>query len=143
MIGMSLNIHPVATHHLPAFVTAPGETDILFNVVMLFLLVVFVAMMLLYFRLHALPEHIAHRGEKIQYQIVAVLALISLFTHNHIFWIIGLLLALISMPDFTTPLMSMSESLAKMANGKPITPNLEPVPSSGRRISRPHKAAEE
>jgi hypothetical protein len=110
---------------------------------MLFLLVVFVAMMLLYFRLHALPEHIAHRGEKIQYQIVAVLALISLFTHNHIFWIIGLLLALISVPDFTTPLMSMSESLAKMANGKPITPNLEPVPSSGRRISRPHKAAEE
>jgi hypothetical protein len=140
---MSSDIHPVATHHLPAFITAPGETDILFNVVMVFLLVVFVAIILLYFRLHALPEHIAHRGEKIQYQLVAVLALISLFTHNHIFWIAGLLLALVSVPDFTTPLISMSDSLAKMAAGKPAPPTLEPVPIPGRPIPYPHKTAGE
>jgi hypothetical protein len=140
---MSPDIHPVANHHLPAFITAPGEIDILLKVVMLFLLAIFIAVILLYFRLHALPEHIAHRGEKIQYQLVAVLALISLFTHNHIFWIAGLLLALISVPDFTTPLMSMSESLAKMAAGRPAAPNLEPVPTPGRPIPYPHKTAGE
>ena len=26
---MDKTLHPVATHHLPGFVTAPGETDVL------------------------------------------------------------------------------------------------------------------
>ncbi len=42
----------------------------------------------------------AHRGKKVQMEIVAVLAPISLLTHNHLFWIAGLLLALIDLPDF-------------------------------------------
>jgi hypothetical protein len=57
----------------------------------------------------------AHRGQKIQFEIVAVLALLALFTHNHAFWIIGLLLALIPIPDFITPIRSMAESLGKLA----------------------------
>ena len=51
-----------------------------------------------YLKLHALPERMSHRGQKVQMEIVAVLALIALFTHNHIFWIIGLLLAFIRDP---------------------------------------------
>ena len=93
-------IHPAAIEHLPVFITAPGQTDWLFNGVVVFLLAMILIVGNFYFRLHALPEQMAHRGKKVQMEIVAVLALISLFTHNHIFWIAGLLLALIDLPDF-------------------------------------------
>jgi len=111
-------IHPEATHHLPFFITPPGETDILMNVMIVFLALIVFLFGILYLRLHALPEHMAHRTEKIQYEIVAVLALISLFTHNHLYWILGLLLALVQIPDFSTPLSRMADSLAKMAGLK-------------------------
>jgi hypothetical protein len=112
---MSPAINAAAPHHQPAFFTAPGETDILFNVMAIFLVVAVLAVAVFYFKLHSLPERIAHKGQKVQFEIVAVLGLISLFTHNHIFWIAGLLLAFIPMPDFSTPLMAMAESLAKIA----------------------------
>ncbi|TIP62013.1 MAG: hypothetical protein E5X63_47775, partial [Mesorhizobium sp.] len=56
----------------------------------------------LYLRLHALPEQVAHRTHKVQMDIVAILAVISLFTHNHLYWIAALLLAFVQLPDFTT-----------------------------------------
>ena len=101
---MSPAMNPAAPHHQPAFFTAPGETDILFNVMAIFLVVMVLMVAVFYFKLHSLPERIAHKGQKVQFEIVAVLGLISLFTHNHIFWIAGLLLAFIPMPDFSTPL---------------------------------------
>ena len=55
---------------------------------------------LLFLRLHTLPERMAHRGHKLQFEIVAVLGLLALFTHIHLFWVAGLLLALIDIPDF-------------------------------------------
>lgn len=118
---MSEPLHPAATHHLPVFVTPPGETDVLF--VMMAFLVLFgvIGIGVFYLKLHALPEHMAHRGQKLQLEIVAVLALISLFTHNHLFWIAGLLLALIPLPDFTTPLTSIASSLERMAGNAPST----------------------
>jgi hypothetical protein len=112
---MSPATNPAAPHHQPAFFTAPGETDILFNVMAIFLVVTVLMVAVFYFKLHSLPEKIAHKGQKVQFEIVAVLGLISLFTHNHIFWIAGLLLAFIPMPDFSTPLNGMADSLAKMA----------------------------
>ena len=126
---MSNAIHPEAGHHLPMFITAPGETDVLFNVMIGVVIVAVLAIGVLYFRLHALPEHLAHRTTKVQYEIVAVLGLISLFTHNHIYWIAGLLLAFVQLPDFTTPLTGMADSLARMAgrDEKP-PPTVEPVP---------------
>jgi len=108
-------INPAAPHHQPAFFTAPGDTDVLFNVMAIFLVVMVLMVGVFYFKLHSLPERIAHKGQKVQFEIVAVLGLISLFTHNHIFWIAGLLLAFIPMPDFATPLIGMDASLAKMA----------------------------
>jgi hypothetical protein len=126
---MSTQVHPAAPHHMPGFITAPGETDILYNIVLIFLVSLVISVMILYFRLHALPEHIAHRTDKVQYQVVAVLALLSLFTHNHIYWIVALLLALVRLPDFTSPLAGMNESLAKMAAAKTAPPHLEPVAS--------------
>jgi hypothetical protein len=124
---MTTAIHPEATHHLPFFITPPGETDILMNVMIIFLAVVVFLIGILYLRLHALPEHMAHSTQKVQYEVVAVLALISLFTHNHLYWILGLLLALVQIPDFSTPLLRMADSLAKMAGAKPTLRTVEPI----------------
>src|SRR6516165_1296139 len=91
--------HPAATQHLPSFITAPGETDVLMVVMVIILIVAVVAFGVLFLRLHTLPERIAHRGHKLQFEIVAVLGLLALFTHMHIFWVLGLMLALVEIPD--------------------------------------------
>jgi hypothetical protein len=113
---MNEKLHPLAIHHLPPFVNAPGETDVLFLVMAITVLLIVLGIGLFYFKLHALPEQLAHKGQKVQFQIVAVLALIALFTHNHAFWIAGLLLALVPIPDFTTPMSSIAGSLERIAN---------------------------
>jgi hypothetical protein len=125
---MAEPLHPAATQHLPFFVTAPGETDVLFVAMAVLVLLSVIGIGVFYFKLHALPEHMAHRGQKLQLEIVAVLALISLFTHNHAFWIAGLLLALIPLPDFTTPLTSIADSLQRMA-GNAAPSAVPPVPN--------------
>jgi hypothetical protein len=111
--------HPMmnaaAPDHLPPFVTAPGGSDWLMTVMLVFLIVTVVSVGLIYLRLHALPEHMAHRTNKVQLQIVAVLALLALFTHNHVFWIAALLLALIDLPDFSTPMNSIALSLERLS----------------------------
>ena len=85
----------------------------------IFLLVAVLSVGLLFLRLHTLPERMAHKGEKLQFEIVAVLGLLALFTHEHIFWVAGLILALIDLPDFASPLWRMAGSLEKMAGIKP------------------------
>jgi len=73
----------------------------------------------LYWKLHSLPERMAHKTQKLQFEIVAVLGLISLFTHMHIFWVAGLLLALIDLPDFGTPMRSIADSVGRIADATP------------------------
>jgi hypothetical protein len=111
-------LNTAATDHLPFFITAPGQSDGLFSAMIVFLIVVVFAVGLIYLRLHALPEHLAHGTSKVQLQLVGVLALLALFTHNHIFWIAALLLALVQFPNFSAPLASMAQSLEKIA-GRP------------------------
>lgn len=108
-------LHPAAPHHLPSFITPPGETDVLMVVMSVILVVAVLGFGTLFLRLHTLPERIAHKGHKIQFEIVAVLGLIALFTHMHIFWVAGLLLALIDLPDFGTSLGRIATSTEKMA----------------------------
>src|SRR5215813_406051 len=115
----SAGAHPAATPHLPSFITAPGETDVLMVVMVIILVLSVLGFGLVFLRLHTLPERIAHRGHKLQFEIVAVLGLIALFTHMHIFWIIGLLLALVDLPDFGTPLNRIAGSTEKLAGLKP------------------------
>jgi hypothetical protein len=134
---MADSMHSAAVDHLPIFITAPGDTDILFNVMVVFVLLLILLVGVLYLRLHALPEHMAHGASKVQLQLVAVLSLIALLTHNHLFWIIALLLALIEFPDFSTPMGSMADSLRKIAerDDKP----LETAPSETQATPpRPH-----
>ena len=116
---MSAPTHPAATEHLPMFVTPPGETDVLMVVTAVFLLLGVLMFGLFFLRLHTMPERMAHRTHKLQFEIVAVLGLIALFTHMHIFWIAGLLLAMIDLPDFITPLKRIAGSSEKMAGLKP------------------------
>src|SRR3954464_13558252 len=125
MAAASESIHPVAVEHLPTFITPPGETDVLMVTMAGILLLAVLGFGVFFFRLHSLPEHIAHKTHKIQADLVAVLCLISLFTHMHIFWIIGLVLAMIEMPDFGNPLKRIAGSAEKLAGRKPGEGDLE------------------
>lgn len=113
-------VHPVASDPIPAFITAPDGTDYLFTIGVIVCLVAVFAVGVLYLRLHALPEQIAHKTNKIQLQLVAILGLLALFTHNHLFWIAGLLLAFVELPDFLSPVGSMARSLKKIADRQPV-----------------------
>jgi hypothetical protein len=112
------DVHPAASEHLPPFITAPGATDVLMVVMGAVLLLAVLGFGILFLRLHSLPERIAHRSNKLQFEIVAVLCLIALFTHMHIFWIAALLLALIDLPDFGSSLGRMAGSLEKIADAR-------------------------
>jgi hypothetical protein len=116
---MTASLHPAAPHHLPAFIAAPGETDVFMVVMAVVLVVAVMSIGLLFLRLHTLPERIAHKGHKLQFEIVAVLGLLALFTHVHLFWVIGLLLALIDIPNFGGVLGRMAGSLEKIAGIPP------------------------
>ena len=112
-------LNPAASHHLPAFITAPGETDVLMVIMAVFLIVAVLLFGIFFFRLHSLPERMAHRSHKIQFEIVAVLCLIALFTHIHLFWVAALLLAMIDIPDFGNALGRIAGSVEKMAGVEP------------------------
>lgn len=146
---MSAGVHPAASHHLPGFITAPGETDVLMVASLIMLIGIILGIGVFYFRLHALPEQIAHKGEKVQFQIVAILSLLAMFTQNHAYWIAALLLAYMRIPDFSTPLMGMATSLGRIADAKGPRPKVDAVPKTKRAASapakprRPKKAKEE
>ncbi len=92
-------MHPAAPHHLP-FYLAPGSgTDVLMVVMGIFLVGTVLWVGTLYWKLHSLPERMAHKSQKLEFEMMAVLGIISLFTHMHIFWVAGLLLAMIDLPD--------------------------------------------
>jgi hypothetical protein len=114
-------LHPMTPHHLPFYVVKPGETDVLMIVMGIFLVFAVLGVGVLYLRLHSLPEQMAHKSQKLQFEVVAVLGLISLFTHQHIFWIAGLLLALVDFPDFSTPLSRIAGSVEKIADTEDVS----------------------
>jgi hypothetical protein len=116
---MAASLHPAAPHDLPAFIAAPGGTDVLMVVMGVFLILAVLAVGILFLRLHTLPERMAHKSHKIQFEIVAVLGLLALFTHIHAFWVAGLLLAMIDLPDIGWPLRRMAGSLERIAGIKP------------------------
>jgi hypothetical protein len=121
-----------APHHLPWFVTAPGSTDYLFVAMAALLIAAIIAIGNLFFKLHALPERWAHRANPIQLELVAVLSLIALFTHQHVFWVAALLLAIVRFPDFATPLQSMADSLAALTRGRTRKPGGNEIAPAAR-----------
>ncbi|MGO4408031.1 hypothetical protein AB4Z10_27720 [Bosea sp. RAF48] len=135
---MAAELHPLAPHSLPAFITAPGETDVLMVVSAVILFLAVLSVGLIFLRLHTLPERMAHKSQKLQFEIVAVLGLLALFTHVHLFWVAGLLLALIDIPDFSGLFGRMAHALERIAGIAPRRPTraddaaaAEPVAGSG------------
>lgn len=110
---MTDGLHPGAPHHMPWFINGPHEGDPLYVITTVFVIAGVVGFGILFFTLHSLPERLGHK--KMQFEIVAVLGLLSLFTHVHAFWVAGLLLALIELPDFVGPWKRMASSLEKMS----------------------------
>ncbi|MEW9838547.1 hypothetical protein [Mesorhizobium marinum] len=121
-------MHAAAPGHLPGFITAPGETDPLMVGSVIFLILLVMGLGSLYFWLHSIPERMAHGTGRIQFQLVGVLALLALFTHNNLFWVLALFLSLVPIPDFWTPVASMAESLARMAGRRAPSPEAPEQP---------------
>jgi multisubunit Na+/H+ antiporter MnhF subunit len=116
---MDAPLHPVASQHLPSFITPPGETDILMVVSAIILAASVLMFGIVFFRLHSLPERMAHGSHKLQLEIVAVLCLLALLTHIHAFWVAALLLALIDLPDFSGWLGRIAGAVERIAGLKP------------------------
>lgn len=108
-------LNPLAPHSLPWFITGPGATDSLSIFAGIFMVIAILGVGVFYLKVHSLPERNAHAGRKIQFEIVAILGLLSLLTHNHLFWVAALILAFIDIPDFAGPLRSMAASLGRMS----------------------------
>ncbi|MBY0225096.1 MAG: hypothetical protein K2Q28_04760 [Hyphomicrobium sp.] len=126
---MADNLHPAASHHMPWFISGPHEGDPLYVITTLFVIAAVVGLGVLFFTLHSLPERLGHK--KMQFEVVAVLGLLSLFTHIHAFWVAGLLLAMIDLPDFVTPWKRMATSLEKLSG-------IEPPAVTSSETEKPH-----
>ncbi len=111
---MTDTLHPLAPDHLPRYLPGP-DGDPLFTIVLWLLIILLMVVGNLYLKLHALPERMAHKHNNTQLQVVMVLAILALFTHNNIFWVAALLMSVIRLPDFTTPLESIANSLKRLA----------------------------
>lgn len=133
--------HPLALAHQPPFITAPGGTDVLFVVTTLVVISMVLLLGTVFFRIHTLPERMTHKSQKLQFEIVAVLGLLALFTHIHMFWVAGLLLAFIDIPDFQTPVKSMARSLEKISGTEPepaSAPEADETHGHGGHDHKPH-----
>ena len=131
-------LNPIATGHVPIFITPPGGTDVLFHVVSWFVLLCVVGIGVLFFTIHTLPERMAHRTKKVQLDIVAILCLIALFTNEHIYWIAAMILAFIDLPDFLTPfqrIASAVENIAVQESGGSVAVGMPGNADSGDRMA--------
>lgn len=111
-----------APHDLPPFIVGPDGTDVMMIGTAIFLVAAVLGVGVLFLRLHSLPERLAHNSQKLQFEIVAVLCLLALFTHNHTFWVVALLLALVDLPDIATPVGRIADALERIAGPKPVAP---------------------
>jgi hypothetical protein len=116
---VSVSLHPAAPHHLPSFIPGPDGSDWLLTLAGVVLVGSVLAFGLVFLHIHTLPERMAHRGHKLQFEIVAVLGLLALFTHIHLFWVAALLLALVDIPDFSGPMRRIAGSAEKIASLPP------------------------
>jgi hypothetical protein len=106
--------NPIATTHMPFFITQPGDTDVLFNVTLVFVVACIILAGVVFLTIHSLPERMAHKSQKILLDLIALLCLLALLTHEHLFWFIAIVLAFIDIPDFLTPVNRIAKSVETM-----------------------------
>lgn len=117
---MTASPNPIATTHLPFFITAPGDTDVLFNVTLVFVVACIILTGVIFLTIHSLPERMAHKSKKILLDLIALLCLLALLTHEHLFWFIAIVLAFIDIPDFLTPVNRIARSVESMAGQESV-----------------------
>src|SRR5260221_6558633 len=111
--------------------TAPGDTVFLMIVVGIVRVGFVLAVGNFYLHLHTLPERMAHKSQKFQFEIVAVLGLLALFTHNHLFLGIGLFFSMVDFSHFCGALNTGAGSGGKNGGVSPqrkTTPTHKVVP---------------
>jgi hypothetical protein len=143
---MESSLHEVASKHLPPFITPPGETDWLLVAMAVVLVLAVLGIGVFFFWLHSLPERMVHH--KVQFDLVAVLALLSLFTHIHAFWVAALILALIDLPkislsDYLHVMQRMAGSLEKLAGESSRDAEQLPTAPKPAIETRPHLTKDE
>jgi hypothetical protein len=135
--------NPIATHHLPFFITPPGETDVLYNVTLVFVVAAIVLTGVIFLTIHSLPERMAHKSRKVQMDLIAVLCLLALLLHLHVLWLVALILAFIDIPDFLTPVNRIASSVEAMAGPEvadsPSADHSEPTPSKPVPVKPPRQ----
>ncbi|KIC43373.1 hypothetical protein RA27_00455 [Ruegeria sp. ANG-R] len=126
----------MATGHIPSYVTQADGSDYLFTFMIVFTVGMVVLIGVAYFTLHSIPEKMAHETNHPQFQLVGILALLALFTHNGIFWIAAILVAGFQFPDFAAPLRSIADAIRSLGPGRddevapdPAEPDIEPEPT--------------
>ena len=123
-------LNPLAPEHIPKYVVTADGGDYLMIVMLVFTLALILGIGLLYLTLHALPEKLGHHTNHSQMQVIGILALLALFTHNNAFWVVALLVAAFRPPDFITPITSIAASLSRLSSfpeapGKQTNPDAE------------------
>lgn len=137
---MAGEMHPMAPHHIPWYLPGPDGSDTLFTVTVVLMIGILLLVGDLYLRLHAVPERMAHSSNHTQQQAVTILALLALFTHNNIFWVAALFIAVVRWPDLTTPLNAIADSLERR-EGRRVRPDVDHAPAgmTGGSEPEPHR----
>ncbi|MBD8893436.1 hypothetical protein [Roseibium litorale] len=108
-------LNPLAPAHLPSFLPGPDGSDPMMTSVLIGLILIVIAAGSFYLHLHSLPERLAHGRNSNHMELVAVLCLLALFTHNNFFWVAALVLVFLPVPDVVTPLVSIARSLRRLS----------------------------
>lgn len=111
---ITVTTHAMATGYMPGYLPGPDGGDPLFTGVTIGLIVIVLIVGSLYFSLHAVPEKMAHADNHAQMQVIGILVLLAMFTHNNMFWVVALLVAAFRMPDFLSPLQSIARSMESL-----------------------------
>ncbi|WP_348539078.1 hypothetical protein [Ruegeria sp. R8_1] len=122
------DLHPMATGHIPHYVVQADGSDYLLTFMFVFTVGVIILIGVGYFTLHSIPEKIAHESNHPQFQLVGILALLALFTHNGLFWIAAILVAGFQFPDVGAPLRAIADairSLGPQRQDPPVPPSPE------------------
>ena len=115
---MESSLREAAVAHAPFFITGPGQSDVLFTIVIWSVVLAVFGLGALYLSLHALPERLAHHANHTQIQLISILTLLALFTHNNLFWLAALVIAVVQVPDFYTPINAIADAVKAMARQK-------------------------
>ncbi len=122
------DLHPMATGHIPSYVAQADGSDFLLTFMFIFTVLVIVLIGVGYFTLHSIPEKIAHESNHPQFQLVGILALLALFTHNGLFWVAAILVAGFQFPDVAAPLRAISDAIRSLGAQNQQAAAKEPDP---------------